>query len=220
MDVIEAIKTRKSIRAFKPEPVPREVLENIIKAASYAPSWANTQPWEFSVLSTHALDEVRIAVNEKATAGEKPSLDIPPPEFTETYSQRTRALMKQIQSHVEANQAGSNVAPNWWAGVTQWFEAPNGVVLYMDSSLGEWSILDTGMALQNLMLAAWHYGVGTCPMAVAVHYPDILRDLLNIPRSKRIILGVAMGYPDFSSPLATFRSNREPLEEFVRWHGF
>ncbi len=220
MDVIEAIKSRKSIRAFKPDPVPRDVLESIIEAASYAPSWANTQPWEFSVLSTQALDEVRAAVNEKATAGEKPNLDIPPPELTETYKRRTRALMKQIQSHVEASKRYSTVDPHWWARLTEWFDAPNGVIVYIDSSLGEWSILDTGMALQNMMLAAWNYGVGTCAMAAVVHYPDVIREVLDIPRSKRIILGIAMGYPDPASPLTTFRSSREPLEKIVSWHGF
>ena len=220
MDVIEAIKGRKSIRAFKPDPVSREILENIMEAASNAPSWANTQPWEFSVLSPAALNEVRAAVNDRVTAGEKPNLDIPWPEFTDTYNHRTRALMEQLQSHVEVNQTDPGITPNWWSNLTQWFNAPNGVILYMESSLGEWSILDAGMAFQNLMIAAWHYGVGTCAMVVAVHYPDVLRTVLNIPQSKRIIVGVAMGYPDFSNPVATFRSNREPLEQFVTWHGF
>ena len=220
MDAIEAIKGRKSIRAFKPDPVSREVLENIMEAASNAPSWANTQPWEFAVLAPAALNEVRAAVNDRVTAGEKPNLDIPWPEFTDTYNHRTSALMKQLQSHVETNQTGPSVTPNWWSNLTQWFNAPNGVILYMESSLGEWSILDTGMALQNLMISAWHYGVGTCAMAVAVHYPDVLRGVLNIPQSKRIIVGVAVGYPDFTNPAASFRSNREPVAKFVTWHGF
>jgi nitroreductase len=115
------------------------------------------------------------------------------------------SLMKQIQSHLEYNQTGSNAGEHWWANLTQWFNSPNGVILYIDSSLGEWSILDAGMALQNLMLAAWHYGVGTCVMAAAVHHPDVLRDVFNIPQSK---------------PIATFRSTREPLDKSVIWHGF
>jgi nitroreductase len=70
------------------------------------------------------------------------------------------------------------------------------------------------------MLAAWHYGVGTCALAAAVTYPDVLRSLLNIPESKRIVVGVALGYPDFSSPAVKFRTDREPLERLVSWHGF
>jgi nitroreductase len=220
MDVIEAIKGRKSIRAYKPDPIPREVLENIMEAASYAPSWANTQPWEFAVLGPAALNEVRATVNDRVAAGEKPNMEIPWPDFTDTHNNRTKAFIEQLQSHMEANNKDSGVTTNWWENLTQWFNAPNGVILYMESSLGEWSVLDAGMAFQNLMVSAWHYGVGTCAMAVAVHYPDVLRRVLNIPQSKRIIVGVAMGYPDFSNPVATFRSNREPLEKFITWHGF
>jgi len=102
----------------------------------------------------------------------------------------------------------------------QFFHAPNGIIMYMDASLGQWSLVDVGLALENLMLAAWHYGVGTCALAAAVWYPDVLRSLLNIPPSKRIVVGLALGYPDFSSPAMKFRSDREPLETLVTWHGF
>jgi len=220
MDIIEAINGRKSIRAFRPDPVPKEVIRNMLEAASNAPSWANTQPWEFAVLSLSALNKVRAAVNDKIAAGDKPNLDIPRPTFTDIYAGRTRTLAEDIKLHMDTNQTDSSAASNPFASLTQWFNAPSGVILYMDASLGDWSILDSGMALQNLMLAAWHCGVGTCVMAAAVHYPDVLRQVLNIPQSKRIIVGIAMGYPDFTNPVTSFRSNREPLERFVTWHGF
>ena len=92
--------------------------------------------------------------------------------------------------------------------------------MYMDASLGEWSLVDIGLAVESLMLAAWHYGVGTCPEAAVVQYPGVLRGLLKIPESKRIILGLAVGYPDLSSPAMKLRSEREPLEALVVWHGF
>ncbi len=104
--------------------------------------------------------------------------------------------------------------------MTQFFNAPNAVIVFIDKSLGEWSILDTGLALENLMIAAWNYGVGTCVMSAAVIYPDVLHNLLDIPESKRMIVGLAVGYPDLSSPKATFRSNREPLDTSVGWYGF
>jgi len=80
--------------------------------------------------------------------------------------------------------------------------------------------LDIGISLQNLMLAAWNHGVGTCALSAAVMYPDVLRSVLNIPGSKRIVLGVAVGYPDFSSKAVTFRADRESMETLVTWHGF
>jgi hypothetical protein len=108
----------------------------------------------------------------------------------------------------------------WRMSMRMFFDAPNGVVMYMDSSLSQWSLVDMGIAAENLMLAAWHHGVGTCALAAAVAYPDVLRSLLNLPESKRMILGIAMGYPDLSKPAATFRSSREPMESLVAWHGF
>jgi len=217
MDVMEAIEGRRSVRAFKPEPVPREVLEPIMKAALLAPSWENTQPWEFSVVGGGVMDRLRDAVHEKVKAGEKPDLDIPWPKFSGVHHERSRALGRRLLPEIGLEKKDMG---QWWVSMTRFFHAPCGIIACMDSSLGEWSVLDMGLALENLMIAAWHYGVGTCALSAGVIYPDVLRDLLDIPESKRIVLALAVGYPDLSSPKATFRSDREPLENLVAWHGF
>ena len=217
MDTIEAIEGRRSVRAFKPDPVPKDVLEKILGATIKAPSWENTQPWEFAVLSPTAMDELRAAVAEKRKAGEKPNLDIPWPKFSGVYHERARSSGKRLLP--EIGLAKEDMA-EWWISMTRFFESPNGVIAYMDSSLGEWSILDMGLALENLMIAAWHYGIGTCALSAGVIYPDLLHNLLNIPDSKRIMLALAVGYPDLSSPKATYRANRESMENLVNWHGF
>jgi nitroreductase len=127
------------------------------------------------------------------------------------------ALGKRLRPAIGLNKEDMS---GWWVSMDRFFEAPHGVITFMDSSLGEWSILDIGLAVENLMIAAWHYGVGTCALSAGVIYPDLLHNLLNIPESKRIILAVAVGYPDLSSPKATFRADREPMENLVTWHGF
>ncbi len=217
MDVIEAIEGRRSVRAFKSDPVPKDILENIMSAAIKAPSWENTQPWEFMVLSPTAMDELRAATAEKAKSGAKPNLDIPWPKFSGVYHERTRSLGKRL---LPAIGLAKEDMSGWWVSMTRFFDAPNGVITFMDSSLGEWSILDMGLALENLMIAAWHYGVGTCALSAGVIYPDLLHSLLDIPESKRIILALAVGYPDLTSPKATFRADREQMENLVAWHGF
>ena len=78
MDIIEAIHQRKSIRAFESKPVPREILKDIMELALRAPSWANTQPWEFSIVSGKKLEEIKQAY--LARAEEPPTLDLPPPQ--------------------------------------------------------------------------------------------------------------------------------------------
>jgi nitroreductase len=80
VDVIEAIYSRQSVRAFKAEPVPVDVLESIIQAALQAPSWENTQPWEFAVIAGEVMKEIKEAVLAMRMAGEKPRLDLLPPK--------------------------------------------------------------------------------------------------------------------------------------------
>ncbi len=217
MDTIEAIEGRRSVRAFKSEPVARDILEKIIHAALCAPSWENTQPWEFAVLGPAMMDKLRAGIEEKRKAGEKPNLDISWPKFSGEYHERTRSLGKALLPAVGLTKEDM---PGWWISMTRFFEAPNCVIACLDKSLSEWSTLDMGLALENLMIAAWNYGVGTCALSAGVIYPDLIHSLLNIPESKKILLGLALGYPDLETPKSTFRASREPMENLVTWHGF
>lgn len=220
MDAIEAINDRRSVRAFKPDPVPRETLTAIMRAALQAPSWENSQPWEFAVLGGEAMRNFRTVVMAMMKAGERPRLDIPWPKLSGRYLERAKEDGRNLFRELGISKDDKEAVIGWRLSMARFFDAPNGVVVYVDSSLGQWSLVDVGIALQNLMLAAWHYGVGTCALAAAVLYPDVLRSLLDIPDSKRIVVGVAVGYPDLSSPMAGFRANRDPVEAMVRWYGF
>jgi nitroreductase len=220
MDVVEAIHTRRSVRAFKPDPVPRAVLQAILQAALRAPSWENTQPWEFAVLGGEVMRNVKEALAAMGQAGEKPQLDFPWPRFTRTYMERLRSDGRRLVRELGLGKDDPDTMRRWRMSMRMFFDAPNGVVMYMDASLSQWSLVDMGIAAENLMLAAWQHGVGTCALAAAVAYPQVLRSLLNLPESKKMVLGIAMGYPDTSKPAATFRSSREPMESLVSWHGF
>lgn len=220
MDVIEAINSRRSVRAFRPDPVPREVLEAIMGAALRAPSWENTQPWEFAVLGGEVMKNVKEALAAMGQAGEKPQLDFPWPKFTGPYLDRLRADGRRLVSEIGLPKGDREAMRKWRVSMRTFFDAPNAVVMYMDASLSQWSLVDMGMAAENLMLAAWHHGVGSCALAAAVAYPDVLRSILELPESKRMVLAIALGYPDTTKPAAMFRSSREPMEALVTWHGF
>ena len=220
MDVVEAIDSRKSVRAFKADPVPKATLEAIMRAALRAPSWANTQPWEFAVLGGKVMEEARAAMVDKARSGETPNPDIPAPTFEGPCRDRMQSTVAHLFGELGIARGDKEARQNWMMGMFRFFDAPNAIIVYMDASLGQWSLLDIGLALENLMLAAWHHGVGTCAEAAAAQYPGVLRSLLKIPESKRIVLGVALGYPDTSSPVTKLQSEREPLEALVAWHGF
>jgi len=220
MDVIEAIDTRKSIRAFKADPIPKATMEAIMKAALRAPSWANTQPWEFAVIGGEMLEKLKATVLDKVGAGETPNPDLPPPTFEGLYRERLRDTGQRLFAQLGIARDDKEARQNWMLGMYRFFDAPHLVVVSVDASLSQLSLLDVGLTLENLMLAAWHFGVGTCAEAAAVLYPDVLRSLLKIPESKRIVVGIALGYPDMSNPVTTYRSDREPLEALVAWHGF
>lgn len=220
MDVIEAISTRKSIRAFKPDPVPKEVLTEVMEAALGAPSWGNTQPWEFAILGGQVIKEVKAKLVERGATRTPPSPDIAWPEFEEPYLSRRREVGAKTFEIMGIGREDREKRLEWSLQMFGFFGAPNGIIIYIDRKLGPYSILDVGIVLQTLLLAAHGHGLGACPEAAVISYPDILRSVLGIPDSKQIVVGVAVGYPDPDAPINQLRTTREPLEKLATWHGF
>ncbi len=226
MDIVEAIRHRKSIRAFKPDAMPQEILKEIMELALRAPSWANTQPWEFAIVSGRKLEEIRHAFIEKAE--ELPNSDLAAPrEFPEPFNGRRRAIGRKL-FEIKGISREDREKRGWWRlqGL-RLFEAPSVIYIYIDRSfylqgdrLNVWPLFDCGMIAENIMLLATKYGLGTIPQIQAVSYPGVLRKVLGIPDSKLIVLGIAIGYPDWDDPINQSRSEREPLDKVTKWHGF
>ena len=226
MDIVEAIQQRKSTRAFKSGPVPQEILKEIMELALRAPSWANTQPWEFAIVTGKKLEEIRQVSVEKAE--EEPNPDIPRPrEFPEPYDTRRRVLGRKVLELKGISREDKEKRKRWLLQGLRLFEAPCVIYIYIDRSfylqgggLNIWPIFDCGLVAENIMLLATRYGLGTIPQIQAVVYPDVLRRMLGIPDSKLIVLGIAVGYPDRDDPVNQLRSEREPLDNVSTWYGF
>jgi nitroreductase len=220
MDIFEAMNQRQSIRAFKPEPVSHDILKKILEAALRAPSWANTQPWEFAVATGAPLEDIQSKFLEKAS--DSPSPDIArPPEFPKRYADRIRLLDKQNRL-VTQKDWDSRRIQNF-----RHYGAPAVIYLltarefyYQTKGLNVWALYDCGAVAQNIMLLATQYGLGTVVQFQAVVYPEILREVLGIPESKLFLLGIAIGYPDRENPINQFRTEREPLDTITTWRGF
>jgi nitroreductase len=220
MDISEAINRRQSIRAFKSDPVPRDILKQILEESLRAPSWANTQPWEFAIATGKPLEEIRAGFLEKRMTS--PSPDVArPPEFPERYAARIRVLDKQNRL-VTKKDWESRQVQNF-----KHFGAPAVIYLltrrefyYQTKGLNVWALYDCGAVVQNILLLATRYGLGTIVQAQAAAYPDLLRHALEIDESKIILLGIAIGYPDWEHPINQFRTEREPLDSITTWHGF
>ncbi len=215
MDLLEAIKSRQSIRAFKSDPVPQKVLKDIMERAIWAPSWGNTQPWDFFVAAGAKLAEIQQGFVEKI--GQPSVLEVPRPDsFPKEYTDRRRTLPVPPP---QSNEGHQRVYRNYGAPCVIYI--CTGRSLYFQSKgPNAWAIFDCGSVAENIMLLASNYGLGTVAQAQAVAYPDVLRRVLSIPDSLVIVLGIAIGYPDWDSPSNQRRSSREPVENVVRWQGF
>jgi len=220
MDISDAISQRKSIRAFRQDPVSQDILKRILEQAIRAPSWANTQPWEFAVATGKPLEEIRRLFLDKSMTS--PSHDVPrPPRFPEPYAARIRVLDKQNRLFTEKD---------WDSRRIQNFKhygSPAVIYLlsrrefyYQTKGLNVWALYDCGSVVENILLLATEYELGTIVQAQAAAYPDVLRKVLGIPESKIIVLGIAIGYPDWDNTINQFWTERESLESITTWHGF
>ena len=226
MDICEVISERNSIRAFKSDAVPRQTLKEIMGLALRAPSWANTQPWEFAIVCGRKLDEIRQAFIEKAEEQLNPDLAAPR-EFPEPFNTRRRAIGIKLFEIMGIKREDREKRRWWQLQGQKLFDAPSVIYIYTErsfysqgDSINVWSIFDCGLIAENIMLLATKYELGTIPQIQAVAYPDVLRKILEIPDSKLIVLGIAIGYPNWDDPVNQFRSEREPLDKVTEWHGF
>lgn len=218
MNAIECIKTRMSIRKFKPEPVPKEVLMEVINIAKWSPSYKNSQPWESVILSGAKKEALTKMLIELLENGKKPCTDLPVPKswpaaeaarIDHHYKKRAEAIGIDLNAPEfvkEARKANFS-----------FYGAPHVIYLFQDATLAPWSLFDLGLFAQSLMLAAHANGLGTVPQAFATDYAQDVKKFLSIPETKRLVLGISIGYPDMESPVNALRSARVETDEIVKW---
>jgi len=220
MDVLDALNSRSTVRAFKPDPVDKETILRILEAATRAPSSGNTQPWELFVAGGDALDRLRqvYAVNFQKNVPSNPDLPAPqkwPPVLQKRMEELRSARFESMG--IKRDDAAARHA--MFERAHQFFGAPTVVYLCMDRTLTPWSIFDMGLLAQSIMLAAQHYGVDSASAFLLIAYPDPIRAELGVPEDLSIIMGVALGYRDPQNPLNQYRSPRRPIREVVRFKG-
>jgi len=223
MEIIEAIQTRKSIRGFLPDPVEKSIIRKIIDIAVRAPSAMNTQPWEFFVITGNVLDDIRKRIVEKLNSGApmKPDHLVVEWPRESIYRDRQVELAKQLFALMDIPRE-DKVKRAWWLERGfRFFDAPAAVIVVADRMLGESAPnFDLGAVTQTFCLAALDYGLGTCIEDQSVLYPEVVRELAGIPDSKRIMIAVALGYPDPDFPANRLQSHRLPADEITTWVGF
>jgi nitroreductase len=215
MDLLKVIKERRSIRAYKSDPVPKERIEEILRLSIHAPSAINLQPWELIVVTGEEKERLsrRLikAYKEKQIAC-SPGNVKPLPKTYGKRGAKTLALMKPYFEEM-----GVDIDQYVNEGSCRFYGAPAAILFCLDDSFPKARMVDVGLALGYFVLTAHEFGLGTCPIGLISAYEDEIKDLLNIPEDKNVVIGVALGYPDWEVPVNQFKTQRDELEKFVRW---
>ncbi len=215
MDVLKTIRERRSARAFQPVPVPRETVAEILKLTSNAPSANNLQPWEFVVVMDEEKDRLsrrllKAHKEKQISCGSGALKPLP-----EAIRQRGLKTMESMKPYVEG--IGGSVDSFINEGSCNFYDAPTAIIICLDDCFSARQMVDVGTAVGYLVLAAQAFGLATCPIGLIADYADEVKDLLNVPENKKVVIGVAVGYPDRENPMSQFKSSRADLSEMVRW---
>jgi nitroreductase len=215
MDLFEAINERKSIRAFKPDPVPREMVEEILGYALKAPSAINLQPWEFTVV----MDEERQRLSRMLIKSYKEKQISCSPgnvkPLSQTFSRRGVESFQVMNPCLEKMGLTFDRFVN--EGSCNFYGAPVAMIVCLDNAFSKARLVDIGIILGYLTLAAFGFGLGTCPIGLINAYEAEIKEHLDIPDNKDVVIGLAMGYADLDNPVNGFKTPREGIDSFVRW---
>ena len=219
MNVSSALETRQSVRAFTPEPVEQTLIRELLRLAGYAPSGVNTQPWEVAVVSGESKARLQKAIEGEARKGVPNSLDYKyyPDTWVEPFKSRRKACGLAMFSTLGITREDKERQLEQWMSNYRAFDAPVMMLFFIDEILEKGSYVDYGMFLQSIMLAALELGLTTCPQAALAEYPDVVREQLQYPKSKKLICGMALGYEDKKALVNSYRTDRLPVEEYARF---
>jgi nitroreductase len=221
MELLEAIKSRKSIRGYKTEPVPKEILRSILEAAVRAPSADNSQPWEITVISGKVLKDIAEANVEAISTGRPVAPDVSHKPYEGLYRDRQIAVSKKIFESMSIPREDKEKRLAWMLRGFRFFDAPAAFILAADETLDPTrAASDIGGIAQTICLLAQEYGLGTCIASQGVLYADIIKQFTHIPKTKKIYWCICIGYPDWDFPANRIKTDREPLKANTAWLGF
>ncbi len=226
MSVDDAINSRMSTRAFTAQAVPRTLIVELLQLASRAPSGTNTQPWKVYVLqgaSRDALVEKVCAAHDAQRADPalaadyREEYDYYPEQWVSPYIDRRRENGWGLYGLLGIGKGDKDKMHAQHQRNFRFFDAPVGLMFTVDRVMGRGSLLDYGMFLQSLMLAARARGLHTCPQAAWNGYAKIILPHIGAGANEMLVCGMALGYADETQIVNTFHTPRVPVAEFTRW---
>jgi len=216
MDVFEIMKQRKSVRKYLDKIVPRADVEDLIMCAGFAPSAINLQPWEYVVTYGEEKDRLirrlkKVHAMKNVSCGPGTSTPLP-----EKIADRSRRALKVMEPQITKLDVPFNQFIE--EGSCSFYGAPVVIIVLMDKVFPKLRYLDVGLSVSYLLLAAEAKGLSTCPIGLITEYGDDIKDVLNIPEEKEVLLAISLGYEDETAPENDFKTDREPLNEILTWY--
>lgn len=219
MNINDAIKSRISVRAYLDKPVSKETLTAILETARWAPSGTNTQPWKVVVVQGETKEAITEAFLDAQKNGVKPNPDYQyyPEKWIEPFKARRFQCGMDLYKALDIGREDKEKRVEAGLDNYRFFGAPVSIFFFIDKIMGKGSWFDMGMFYQSVMLAAREHGLGSCAQASTTDYPDIVRNLLNVPDNFDLMCGLSLGYPDNSKAVNQYRTRREEVENFTTW---
>ena len=216
MNVLEAVNSRRSIRAFTKKSIDNNIISKLLEQSARAANGGNLQPWKVFVLNHESMANF---LNFQASwdKPEVPGYDIYPPNLKEPYRTSRYQLGEQMYSllGIERDDKDARIAQvmkNF-----EFFGAPAAIFCFVDRQMGppQWS--DLGMFLQTFMLLAQAQGIDTCAQEAWAMKNDSVSEFVGSHEDEMLFCGVAIGYRDKNALINKLQSERRPINEWAEF---
>lgn len=210
---------RHTCRGFRPDPVPRATIEQILRTAQLTPSWCNTQPWQVHLTADPAAtDRFRKALLDYAD-GATPESDFPfPAAYNGVFRDRRKECGAALYTAVGVARGDHAGTMRQMLRNFELFDAPHVAIITTESDLGPYGAVDCGLYLTSFLLTAQSLGVATAPQAALATYSPFIHEWFDIPAHRQIVAGISFGYSDEDHAANNFRTSRADLDTVAHWH--
>lgn len=214
---LEIVESRRSMRDFKPDPVPHDLIEAVFGAAQRAPSNCNTQPWFVHVVTGETLEQLRIELPARFAAGEM-ALDFPyDGQYEGVYKTRQQASAAALYDSLGLAREQKAERNRWFMRNFSFFDAPAVAFFALPTGFGLREACDLGMYAQTVMLGLTAHGLGSCPQTALGFLANVIRPALSLGDHEQLMFGMSFGYPT-ETAVNEVRTERAPLEQVVTFH--
>ena len=212
----ELLHERYSVRAFRPDPVPREIIERVLNAAQRTASWCNSQPWQVLILSGEAKERFREEIYARAVSGAGDGHDFTPPrEYLGVYLDRRRESGFQLYNSLGIPRGDKGAYTKQALENYNFFGAPHVAIIHTTEPLGVYGAIDCGAYVSNFMLAAQALGLGSIPQAALARHSPLIHQHFNLGNDRRVVCGISFGFADHAHKANSYRTSRAGIADAV-----